>query len=254
MRAKTREFRTTGVFFQIPEPWFTQKGVKARVAEALTELMRREYSVSPTDVDCAATNIAVVRDGRRGVVVDAIVIYDATHGSLRLSEPAYTRLGTLLERLNAAISMTPDEQDLLPSEMVQAFEGWFGKLGLQGDDIEGLSQTESTKGAPGWLQVYAPGSVVCRRGSQGVLLDIEILNPELVPDEDGKLKLYYRYKSTGGVRPMVPADQIVAAGDQWSYAYWNPETNEYADTLEDIPARNVDGPIGLSNSLTEAET
>ena len=99
-----------------------------------------------------------------------------------------------------------------------------------------------------------PGSILCRLGSQGVLIDIEIVNPELVPGEDGPLKLYYRYKSTAGVRPMVPADQIVTAGDQWSYAYWNPETNEFADALDELSTRNVDRPIGLSDSLTEAET
>jgi DEAD/DEAH box helicase domain-containing protein len=255
MRAKTREFRTTGVFFQISEPWFTQKGVKVRVAEAITELLRRENSISPTDVDYAATNIAVVRDGQRGVVVDAIVIYDATYGSLRLSEPAYTRLNTLLERLKAAVSMTPDELDLLPSDLVQAFEGWFDKLGPEPDSIAELLRTGSLKAGPeGWLQVYAPGSLVCRRGVQGVLIDIEIINPELVTSDDGTLRLYYRYKSTAGVRAMTPDDQIQAAGDQWSYAYWNPETNAYADTLDDIPARNVDRPVGLSDSLTDTET
>ena len=253
MRAKTREFRTTGVFFQIAEPWFTEKGVKARVADALTELLRREYSISPTDVDSASTNIAVVRDGQRAVVTDALVLYDATHGSLRLSEPAYTRVDTLLARLKAAISMTPDDEELLPAELVHRFENWFEKLGPEADDLAGLLQTASPGGQQGFLQVYAPGSIVCRRGSQGVLIDIEIVHPELVPDEAGPLKLYYRYKSNGGVRPMVPAEQIVASGDQWSYSYWNPETNEYTEATDELSTRDVDRPVGLSDSMTPTE-
>lgn len=188
MRAKTREFRTTGVVFQIAEPWFSEKGAKARVAEAVAELLRREYSISPADVEHAATNIAVVRDGQRSAVVDTIVIYDATHGSLRLSEPAYTRLDTLIGRLKAATSMTPDEEDLLPPEMVRAFEDWYAKLGPQADE---LPITGHLGDAPkGWLQVYAPGSIVCRRGAHGVLIDVQIERPELIADSDGNLKLF----------------------------------------------------------------
>jgi len=169
MRTKTREFRTTGVVIQISESWFTQKGIKARVAEALTELMRREYSISPADVDFGATNIAAVRDGQRSAMVDAIVLYDATHGSLRLSEPAYTTLGVLIERLKTAISMTPEKEDLLPPEVVRALEAWFLKIGPEADDLADLLKTAgSDQGRPGWLQVYAPGSIVCRRNAQGL--------------------------------------------------------------------------------------
>jgi len=142
---------------------------------------------------------------------------------------------------------------------VRAFEGWDAQLGPEADDISGLLNTASAEGRHGWLQVYAPGSIVCRRGAQGLLVDIEIVNPELVTTDDGTLKVYYRYKSGAGVRAMTPADQIEAVGDQWSFAYWNPETNECADAVEDLSAdelstRNVDRPIGLSDSLTEAET
>src|SRR5439155_71065 len=91
--------------------------------------------------------------------------------------------------------------------------------------------------------------IVCRRGAQGVLVDIEIVNPELVTSDDGALKVYYRYKSGAGVRAMTPADQIEAVGDQWSFAYWNPETNECADVIEDLSTRSIDRPIGLSDSL-----
>jgi DEAD/DEAH box helicase domain-containing protein len=255
MRAKTREFRTTGVVFQISEPWFTQKGVKDRVAEALTELMRREYSISPADVDYAATNIAVVRDGQRGAMVDAIVLYDATHGSLRLSEHAYTHLGTLIERLKTAVSMTPDEGDLLPSELVQALEAWFLKLDTEADDISDLLKTAASgEGRPGWLQIYAPGSIVSRRNAQGLFTDVEIIGPELSTFDEGPLKLFYRYKSAAGIRAMTPADQVEATGDEWSYTYWNPETNGYADGPDDLAPRNIDRPIALSDSMNEPET
>jgi hypothetical protein len=150
--------------------------------------------------------------------------------------------------------MTPDEEDLLPSEMAQAFEAWFSRLTPEADDMsELLKTTASGEGRPGWLQVHAPGSIVCRRGVQGLLIDIEIVGPELVSSDDGTLKLFYRYKSSAGIRAMTPADHVEATGDQWSYTYWNPETNEYADELDDLVPRNVDRPITLSDSISEPE-
>jgi DEAD/DEAH box helicase domain-containing protein len=257
MRAKTREFRTTGVVLQISEPWFTQKGIKARVAEALAELMRREYSISPADVDCAATNVALVRDGQRAAMVDAIVLYDATHGSLRLSEPAYTSLGTLIERLKTAISMTPEKEDLLPADVLKALDAWFLDIGPETDDLAELIETAGAGGSrPGWLQVYAPGSIVCRRNAQGLLTDVEIVAPELASFDEGPLKLFYRYKPPAGVRglALTPADQVEAVGDQWSYTYWNPVTGEFAEGVDDLTIRDVDRPTGLSDSLTGSET
>jgi hypothetical protein len=217
--------------------------------------MRRQYSISPADVDCAATNIAAVRDGQRSAMVDAIVIYDATHGSLRLSEPAYTNLGSLIERLKTAVSMTPEKEDLLPPEVLKALEAWFRKLEPEADDLAELLRTaDSDQGRPGWLQVYAPGSMVCRRNVQGLLTDIEIVEPELTTVDEGPFKLFYRYKSRAGVRALTPADQVQPAGDQWSYKYWNPETGEYAEEVDDLVVRSIDRPISLSDSIAGSET
>jgi DEAD/DEAH box helicase domain-containing protein len=180
MRSKTREFRTTGVVLQVSEPWFSRKGVKEHTAELLADLLRREYSISPSDIDFAATNIAAVRDGQRSPMVDAIIIYDSTHGSLRLSESAYTRFDILLERIKTAASMTPDASDLLDSDQVTSLENWYSSLSKEPTDLGELFASSGTKEKPGWLQVYAPGSVVCRRNTQGVFVEIEIVEPELI--------------------------------------------------------------------------
>jgi DEAD/DEAH box helicase domain-containing protein len=252
MRPKTREFRTTGIALQITQPWFARKGVKERVAEVLAELLRREYSISPTDVDHAATNIALVRDGQRRSATDAIVIYDATHGSLRLSEPAYTRLDLLIERLKAAASMIPDDFDLLPVDDVKALESWISQLGPEANDLSQLSTTEDAgNGVPGWLQVYAPGSIVCRRNVHNHLVDI--IAPELTSLDESLPTLFYRYKSPAAVKALTPASQVEAVGDQWSFAYWNPETGDYADAVDDLVARDVDRPVALSDSLSGPE-
>ena len=197
--------------------------------------------------------LVLLRPHQRTAMVDAIVLYDATHGSLRLTEPAYTRFGHLLSRLEAAISMAPEEADLLPPELVQALSNWFNSLGPHGGDVVEFLRNESDKAAkPGWLQVYKPGSIVCRRGVQGVLHEIEILEPEIVAGE-GPPKLFYRYRLGTTGRAMVPADTIEATGDEWSFVYWNPEGGEYVETIDDLVVRETDRPVGLADSLSETE-
>lgn len=252
MRAKTRDFRTTGVVLRVTEPWFTTKGIKEQVADVLRILLMREYSISPSDIDCCATNIAVVRDGQRNAMVDAIVIYDATHGSLRLSEPAYARFDQILERLSAAISITSDQADLLPASVVEALSKWFGSLSPDGGDLAELLHKEAVNQKPGWLQVYKPGSIVCRRGAQGILQEIELLEPEIISTEESS-RLFYRYRLGRSGKAMVPADAVEATGDDWSLVYWNPETGEYSDALDDLVVRELDRPVGLTDSLSGTE-
>ena len=253
MRSKTRDFRTTGVVLRVTEPWFLQKGIKERIADVLLSLLIREYSISPSDVSSTATNIAVVKDGQRSSLVDAIVLYDATHGSLRLTEPAYTRLDKILERLTAAVRMTPEEADLLPIQIVDALNDWLAELPPQGGEIAELLRTQEGAGVPtGWLQVYRPGSIVCRRGAHGLLSEIELLEPEIVATE-GPAKLYYRYRLEGGGKGLVPVEAIEAVGDEWSLVYWDPKTDGYLEFVDDLVVHDTDRPANLSDSLSVSE-
>jgi DEAD/DEAH box helicase domain-containing protein len=253
MKPKTRDFRTTGVILRVAEAWFAQKGIKERIADVLRMLLMREYSISASDVDSCATNIAIVKDGQRSAISDAIVVYDATYGSLRLTEPVYTQLDHILRRLAEAVSMTPDEADLLPSETVEALNAWAQALSADGGDVGEFLAQAAVQDRPGWLQVFKPGSIVCRRGAQGLLQEIEILEPEIVTGE-GPSKLYYRYRVQRAGKAMAPAEMIEAMGDEWSFTYWNPLTEEYIDTIDDLVVRDNDRPIGLTDSLSGSET
>ena len=118
MTPKTRDFRTTGVVLRINEDWFRKPGVKRQVADSLRDLMLREYSISPQDVDASATNVSVITNGQREAVSDAVVMYDATHGTLRLTEPAYLRLSDLLAQLARSVRMTPADGDRVSGKVV----------------------------------------------------------------------------------------------------------------------------------------
>jgi hypothetical protein len=85
------------------------------------------------------------------------------------------------------------------------------------------------------------------------LVDIEIIAPELTSLDESVPTLFYRYKSSAGVKALTPASQVEAAGDQWSFAYWNPQTGDYADEADELTARDIERPVNLSDSLNGHE-
>ena len=220
------------------------------IAEGLHDLLLRSFPVSPSDVDFAATNISPVRDGQRHAVSDVIAIYDATHGSLRLSEPLYDKLELLLERLRKAVNMTPKELDLVPEEIVSSLEEWHKTLRTETED-DFFALVNARQNANGWLQIYSPGSIVAKRDTQGILRDIEIVGPEFVAI-DGPPKLFYRYKVTGSGTALAVGDAIEAVGDQWSISYWNPSTNEYKEAVDELVVPK-DRPVSLEDSESSNE-
>ena len=229
MTPKTRDFRTTGVVMRINEDWFRHPGVKQRIAGLLRDLMLREYSISGQDIAAAATNISMIRDGQREVVSDALVLFDSTHGTLRLTEPAYISLDDLLAQLERSVSMTPPSDDHVSPEIVAALRTWHDHLG--NEDV-GLPVVDGLDDEGVWVQVYDVGSTVARRDSQGVLRDIKVVGHEFLVFDD-RMRLFYLYETGKPVKAMASAESIQAVGDEWTMVYLNRETNERREFLDD---------------------
>ena len=229
MTPKTRDFRTTGVVMRIDEDWFKRQGVKQRIANALRALMLREYSISAQDIDATATNISRIRDGQREVVSDALVLFDSTHGTLRLTEPAYLNLDKLVARLERSILLTPPDDDHVSPEVATALKSWLDHLGNENSDLpvaKGLVDDDV------WVQVYDVGSVVARRDSRGILQDIEIEDHEFRLIDD-TVQLCYVYRTDMPMKAMASADSVHAVGDEWSIVFINRKTGETRESLDD---------------------
>ena len=242
MTPKTRDFRTTGVVMRIDEDWFRRRGVKKLLADLLRNLMLREYSIASQDVVAAVTNISMIQNGQRKVVRDALVLFDSTQGTLRLTEPAYLRLDNLLMQLERSIETTPAEQ-MMPaddedlsredlSEAVRRLRKWLEHLETEDS---GLLVAKGLDDGDVWVQVYDVGSIVALRGTQGVLRDIEVVGHKFELFEDEFQLFYYYNETTNGrqVRGMVRARSIEPVGDEWTIAYLNRETNEKRESLDD---------------------
>ena len=242
MTPKTRDFRTTGVVLRVNESWFSEKGVKDTVANALLDLTQREYSISPNDAGCVATNVSEIRGGRRQTVTDAIVIYDSTHGSLRLTEPVYAKFDQLLQLLNRSAEMTAPSEQLLSREVIRRLGGWFDRLKDTTEskpaDLRATDEVDPT----GWQQVFEVGSVVAYRDSKGELCYITITGRQLMQMGD-RLHLGYTYQRDG-ITASIPAERV--EGDEWDKVYWNPKTNESRDSLEESPTDNTHQDLGTS--------
>ena len=229
MTPKTRDFRTTGVVMRVDEDWFRQPGVKQRVVDSLRDLMLREYSISPQDVTAAATNISLIRNGQREAVSDAVVLFDGTHGTLRLTERAYLRLNELLNQLERSVRMAPPDEDRISRDVVASLGTWLDHLGKEegaGPEVAGLDDGNV------WVQVFDVGSIVARRDVQGVLRDIEIVGHEFSAIDD-QVQLFYLYKTDKPMKAMASAQSVEAVGDDWSMVYLNRATGEKRESLDD---------------------
>ena len=78
MKARSRNFRTTGVVLCIEEDWFRSQMVKRSFSERLREVFAHEFSISPQDLGSAASNIAVVDSNGVRRRTGLVTIFDQT--------------------------------------------------------------------------------------------------------------------------------------------------------------------------------
>lgn len=221
MTRKQRDFRTTGVVLRITDDWFAgggqpQSRVRQLVADALADILKRERSVSPNDVDNAHTHIAIYHNGTPRRATDTIIIYDSIYGGLRLTETLYDELEVYLAKLHRAAELAGD-QAALPLDVTHKLRAWA--LELQ----QGTPTPDRILTAPaGEYIVYTPGSIVSVM-QQGVLLERALIAPQMLPFGGAEM-LVYSYDTGGRGLGMVPHDQVQPTGHDWSMSYWNPVT------------------------------
>ena len=233
MTPKTREFRTSGVVIRIEESWFGAKGVKETIANSLRDLILREYSISPRDVDVSSTNISLIQNGERRAISDAIALFDSTHGSLHLTELAYLQIGDLLDKLARSIDLTRSEGCLISSQILSNLCDWYAKLRDGNIDHDhAIDNVISSDRTGNWYHVFREGSVVAKTDLMGVHRDIEIAGYELLDLGEGP-KLFYSYRTDTNGKAMLPMDKATAVGDEWEMVYWNSKTREVRDNIDD---------------------
>lgn len=234
MSRKQRDFQTTGVVVKIEEDWFSSTSVRKEVAEGLRDLLARERSIAPQDIDCAHTNIALATDaGISRPITDVVVIYDSVYGGLRLTESLFDEFNRYIERLSLGAELSQGE-GIVSGETSDNLRRWAQDLSDAEDFV--YPQPAIEPPADGnWLLVFKPGSLV-GVFHQGELRDREIIEPRYIesPLEPGKMVLYYSYQDpvNKGGTSFTPADAMRPVGQEWERGWWNPDTGEYRDLEE----------------------
>ena len=228
MTRKQRDFRTTGVVIQIEEDWFVgSPPVRREIANGIRDLLCRDRSIAPQDVDAAYTNIAVRTVSGTNHITNAVIVYDIAYGGLRLTENLFSEFDRYVNQLERAADLAGDEA-IIRDEIAKHLRAWAQTL------TDGDVPPINVVVPEGWLQVFKPGSIVgiFRAGN---IVERELIEP-VYKDffNTGSPQLFYAYRNDRNENGVsyTPHDATQPVGDQWEWILWNPETEKYKE-LED---------------------
>lgn len=228
MSRKQRDIRTTGIVIKLNEPWFagsspTAVGNREAVAQAFMQLLCREKSIAPNDVDCVHTNIAILSDGSPKKATDSIVIYDTVYGGLRLTEDLYHKFSEFATQLSKAASMAGSGA-LVRDDISEKIKQWANEL-----EVSDIISNEVPMLEDGQLMVYKPGSQIGVY-NQGQLFSYEVITPKLIdnPVGDGTKVLVYIYDHNGK-KSSVKHEDVHSTGIESNMIFWDPESNVFQE-------------------------
>lgn len=229
MKVQRREFSTTGVLLRLSGGLFdgdSPAAVAARLAlaDAVTAVAAREFSIAPAEVRTAHINIASCSQAGRRRLNDAVVIFDNVSGGVRLTAPFFDEFETLIERLERGVAAAADDA-VLDRRHVEELRRWFSDLV---STAPGASPAIDLRDRE--YLVWASGSVVGVR-TAGLLTERRVVEPQFLSQGTGEL-LMYLCESAPGSRTWVAHDKIEPIGDDCRLVIWNPATNTFREIPE----------------------
>lgn len=225
MKREQRPFRTTGVALKIEEDWFNNPGIRGEVASGLYDLLCRDKSISPRDVDTAYRNVLIRGAASAQHTTDTIVIYDSVYGGLRLTEGLFDDLDRYMSQLSRAVEIA-GENAIVREDTLNKLQTWLNTL-----NSNDLGETIEVNAPDGWLLVYKPGSMVASTNYSGIV-EREIIAPRYGdPFNTGSPELIYICKDPAqpGVSLTLNSESVIPSGNDSEMALWNPETGEYRE-------------------------
>ena len=229
MKREPRFFRTTGIAIKIEEDWFSDRGVREEVVTGLYDLLCRDKSISPRDIDTEYRNVLIRQASVAQRASDTIVIYDSVYGGIRLTESLFDNIDNYLKQLNRAVEIAGDDA-VVSKHTLGHLEDWFHSLT---SSDAGLSIEVNVP--EGWLQVYKPGSLVGLNIYSGVV-EREVVEPIYSdPFGIGTMQLNYIcidpsqrvVAGAGQTRSTISHEAAVPSGNDWELVLWNTITGEY---------------------------
>lgn len=228
MERKERVFSTTGVIIATDADWF--RDAREKIADGIRDMLSRDRSLAPQDVDRAHSRISVKTDTETSAVADAIIIYDAVYGGFRLTESLFDDFERYLDKLVLGADKS-GEDALLSRDLAVRLRDWSKTLVA---DSSGAGVESANANIPeGWLHAYKPGTVVEIQIHRAPT-ELELIEPIYVdPFGTGIPQLYYKCRANGGAREVLPnpieGALVAPVGNEWEWTLWNPQTGEYRE-------------------------
>ncbi len=132
-----REFDTTGVIVRIGAEWATWNRPRQEIGSMLEAITRYDQSIANWDIDHSDEPVTVRSSLHpEGTTANnAILIYDDTHGSLRLTEALFRNFRRYVEQLKRSVEL---EGEQLDRDMIAKLAEWAEGL-IWPDRKEALS-------------------------------------------------------------------------------------------------------------------
>ena len=206
-KIQSRQFESTGVVLRCSESWFagsTRADLRNQIAKALYHVLLADQGLLPSEIGWAQDRISLrTRMGGKGTD-DAIVLFDAMPGGLRLTQTLFSGFEGLLERLRKG-SVLAGEDRLLSAATIDRLERWYSELQRE--------LPVSQKGNVGGI--YAPGSEL---GAfiNGHLIPSRITGHQVMTI-DGTDNLMYSYEREDGSSGWVNHDCLRPIGLDWHF-------------------------------------
>ena len=126
-RRPTRKFETTGVLLRIAEPWHSWAGPRQQLGSTLKSYLCHHHSIAAWDVDYTdePATIASAQQPAGMLAHDATIVYDNTHGSLRLTSNFFTHLKDHVARLQRSIDL---DGEPINQELIEQLAEWCSGL------------------------------------------------------------------------------------------------------------------------------
>lgn len=122
-----RRFETTGVLLRIQASWMTNPYCREQIARMLEAITRYDCSIANWDIGHAAEPMVIAsRQRPDGEHTDqAVLVYDNSHGSLRLTEALFVNFRRYVRQLQHSVEV---DGEMVSREVIRDLANWAAGL------------------------------------------------------------------------------------------------------------------------------
>ena len=227
MTRKHHEYDTTGVLLMVNQDWFTgpnQAETRKTIAFALRQHLCYRTATPANDVEFIWQNVGIDNGSSVTALEDAVLIYDAIPGGLRLSSDIYNSI----DHFSMVLSKSVIAEDSLEGSWVNPADASRFQQWLNGADRTGLPMEQppaKTAGTGQLLRVFKADSTIV--GNDGCRYRIESYRATLQPG--GAASIKYQCRRDDDTQVQMDEQAMTRHGQAWNWEIYETTTGKTMD-------------------------